>query len=195
MSGQNTQSGVVFLKSNRIILRPIERTDIPQIIKWVNDPDVRQYISIIFPMMETDEQEWFDNLHRRKPNDMVFGIVVDEKFIGNMGVHGISWTNGTATTGAFIGEKEYRGKGYGTEAKMLLLHYLFHTLNLHKVCSTVIAYNKRSYAYSMKCWYKEEGRRKAQLYRKGQYWDEVLLAVFREDWEPLWEVFAREHNL
>lgn len=189
MKNEPKKEEVIFLKSKRVVLRPIERADVPKFLVWINDPEVTQYIATLFPKMEADENEWFEGLHKRQPDDIVLGIVVDGKLIGNMGIHHINWINGTATTGAIIGDKEYWGKGYGSEAKMLLLHYLFHTLNLRKISSSVIAYNDRSYAYSMKCGYKEEGRRKAQLYRKGQYWDEILLAVFRKDWEPAWERF------
>jgi RimJ/RimL family protein N-acetyltransferase len=93
-----------------------------------------------------------------------------------------------------IGEKEYWGKGYGTEAKMLLLHYAFDTLNLRKICSSVISFNERSHKYSLKCGYKEEGRRKAQLFRDGKYWDEIQLAVFRKDWLLLWKKFQAEQK-
>jgi len=189
MKDELKKEEVIFLKGKNVVLRPLERTDIPKLLVWINDQEVRQYIATLFPMMEADENEWFDNLHKRKPNDVLLGIVVDGKLIGNMGLHHISWTEGTATTGALIGDKEYQGKGYGSESKMLLLQYAFHTLNLRKICSSVIAYNERSFKYSLKCGYVEEGRLKDQFYRKGKYWDEILLAVFRKDWEPVWERF------
>lgn len=193
MSEQAPQ--IVFLKSNRVVMRPLLKEDVPLCLKWINDPEVREYLSVYQPMMEADENEWFESLHKQKDTNIVLTIVVDGKAIGVMGLHHISMKDGVATTGAYIGEKEYWNKGYGTEAKMLLLHYAFHTLNLRKVCSSVIAFNERSHAYSLKCGYKEEGRRKKQIYRNGEYHDEILLAVFREDWQPLWETFAEEHHL
>jgi RimJ/RimL family protein N-acetyltransferase len=78
-----------------------------------------------------------------------------------------------------IGEKEYWGKGYGTEAKMLLLDYAFNVLNLRKITSGVIAFNERSYNYSMRCGYKREGILKSHIYRDGKYWDVYQLAVFK----------------
>lgn len=186
---------IVFLKSNRVVLRPVIKDDVPFILKWMNDPNVTQYINAYMPMMEADEDNWFNNLHKRKPNDVVFAIVVEGKIIGIMGIHGISARDRTATTGAFIGEEENWGKGYGSEAKMLLLDYAFNTMNLRKICSGVIAFNERSYKYSLKCGYKEEGRLVKHVYRHGEYWDEILLAIFKEDFPPLWEEFAKKHNI
>ena len=193
---QTLQQKVAFLLGPRsIVMRPVEESDIPYLYKWINDPKVRQYLNAYMPMTMTDEQSWYESLTSRKPKDIILMIEVDGTPIGNMGIHGINMQNGTATTGAIIGEKEYWGKGYGSDAKMILLDYAFNTLNLRKIYSTVIAFNERSLKYSLKCGYKEEGRRKLHHYKKGQYWDDIQLAVFKEDWLPLWEKFVKKHNL
>jgi RimJ/RimL family protein N-acetyltransferase len=111
-----------------------------------------------------------------------------------MGIHRINWIHRYATTGAFIGEKEYWGKGYGTDAKMHLLEYAFHTLNLHKMCSSVYAFNERSVKYSLRCGYKIEGTRKQHVFRNGQYWDLIELGLLYEDWKPIWEQFNQEEK-
>lgn len=146
-------------------------------------------------MNETDEEEWFEGISKRKEHEVVFAIMADGKHIGMIGIHQINRKDGTAITGTMIGNKEYWGKGYGTEAKMLLLDFAFNTMNLRKICSSVIAFNERSYKYSLKCGYIEEGRRKLQNFRHGKYWDEIFLAVFRDDWLPLWEKFKLDHNI
>ncbi len=141
------------------------------------------------PRTEKDEEEWFNKLGSDDKN-IVFGVETkDGSLIGCMGVHRISWRDRVCTTGAFIGEKENLCKGYGTDAKMFLLEYIFNTLNLRKVCSEVIAYNERSIQYSTKCGYKPDGIRHQHVFRKGEYWDLVQLAVFREDWLPIWKTY------
>lgn len=191
---ETKETEVYFRKSKRIELRPVFESDVPLLVKWINDPEVTQFLASYLPMMEEDEREWVKSLRNRRDRNVVFMMVVDGKPIGTMGIHNIDFRQGTAVTGAMIGEKEYWGKGYGTEAKMLVLEYAFHTLNLRKICSNVIAFNDRSVKYSHKCGYIEEGRRKAQFYARGKYWDEVWLAVFRPDWEPLWEQFESEQK-
>jgi len=194
MTSTKELPAIVFMQSKRVKLRPLLKEDVPSLLRWINDSEIQQYLSVYLPIMEAEEDEWFANLHKQH-NNIVFGIVVDGKLIGNMGLHGINHRNGTATTGALIGYREYWGKGYGSEAKMLLLNYAFNTLNLRKVRSSVIAFNKRSYKYSRKCGYIDQGRLTEEHYAFGKYWDEILLAVFRDDWEPLWDEFAKEHNM
>lgn len=173
----------IFLKGKKVYLRPLnKKTDLELCQRWINDPEVRLYLNNIYPVMIMQEEKWFDNLGKNK--DIVLAVVatVGDRFIGVMGLHNIDWVSQTATTGAFIGEKEFQNKGYGTEAKMLLLDYAFNTLNLRKVCSEVISFNKRSLAYSKKCGYKVECIRPRQYFREGKYWDQIFLAVYKKDW-------------
>jgi RimJ/RimL family protein N-acetyltransferase len=184
-----------FLKGPHVTMRPVAQTDLPLLAKWINDPEVRIYLGTVKPITLEDEAAWYKALQGRSDTNMVLIIEVDGKPIGNMGIHRINAVSGTAETGALIGEKEYWGKGYGKEAKMLLLYHAFHTLNLRKINSRVFAYNKRSVAYSLASGYKEEGRLIDQHYRDGKYWDEVILSIFREDWEPRWLTFKEEHDI
>lgn len=177
---------IAFLKGKKTILRPIERSDAPLLTKWINDPDVRVFLKGSYPLSELAEERWIEE-KLKKENDFTLGIVDTKtsKLIGTMGLHQILRIHGTALTGALIGEKSYWGKGYGSDAKMALLDWAFNTLNLRKICSRVIAFNERSYAYSKKCGYVEEARLKDHYFRNGKYYDQIILSVFREDWLPL----------
>jgi RimJ/RimL family protein N-acetyltransferase len=194
-SGSNAKDRTIFLKGKKTILRPFEDKDAERCCRWVNDPEVAQYISNHWPMTVTEEAKWIADMSSGKRTG--FGLAIethDGIHIGNMGVHKINWIDGTAETGALIGEKEYWGKGYGTDAKMQLLNHLFNTLNLRKICSAALAFNARSIAYSLHCGYMEEGRRKKHVFRNGAYHDIVDLALFKEDWLPYWEAYQSSEN-
>ena len=174
---------VVFLKGKKVVLRPMRKeTDLESSVLWLNNEDVRCFLALYLPVNFRAEEEWFDKLAKDKENIVLAIETSDGKFIGIMGLHRINWKDRTATTGAVIGDKEYWGKGYGTEAKMLLLDYAFNTLNLRKIGSMVIAFNKRSLAYSLHCGYKVEGVLKKHIFKKRKYWDEIVLGVFKKDW-------------
>lgn len=185
---------IIFRKGPRVTLRPLSEADVPHVTKWINDPRVTQFVMAYLPTTHGEELEWIHSLAKRKPSNIVVMLEVNGKPIGTMGIHHIDHRHRIATTGALIGEPEYWGKGYGSEAKMLLLEYCFNTLNLRKICSEVIAFNERSVKYSLKCGYELEGRKKLHHYIKGQYWDVVQLAVFREQWQPLWEKFYDQYK-
>lgn len=186
-----TTSRIGFRTGKRVALRPFQMEDAPLLTKWINDPEVTKYLKRSHPTTLTQESDWLKTLGQSREN-VVLGIeLIDGPLIGSMGLHHISWINRTATSGAFIGEAVHHGKGYGTEAKMLMLEYAFNTLNLRKVCSTVLAFNGRSQRYNEKCGYVVEGVQKRQMFRNGEYHDLVLMAVFRDEWLPLWEEYQR----
>lgn len=186
---------IVFLTDGVVNLRPVLRADLVFLLATINDPIVRATIGSFLPQSEEEEEEWIKNLGKKKQTDITFVIEIEDKPIGMMGIGKIIWKDRTATTGAAIKAVEHRGKGYGTRAKMLLLHYAFNELNLRKICSGALAFNLASLRFNEKCGYKEEGRQKEQVFKAGEHHDLVFTAVFQKDYEPLWEEHKKKHNL
>lgn len=191
MQNENAVPAIRFRIGKRLYLRPVLKDDIPFITAWINDPEITKFLKVNVPMTPEDEMKWFESISAKKPNDIVFAIVLKEndEMIGVMGLHHVNFLDGLARTGSFIGVKDYWSKGYGTEAKMLVLEYAFNTLNLRKVCSAVYDFNGRSKKCLEKCGYHEEGCWKSHAYRNGSYHDLFQMAVFKEDFLPLWEKF------
>lgn len=186
---------ITFRKGKQTILRPLEEEDIPRLQKWINDPDVNQYLMPYRPLSRNDEEQWYQSL-TDNDSTIMFAIdtLNDRDFIGTMGIHEIRWKDRVATTGALIGEKQYWGKGYGTDAKMTLLHYAFQTLNLRKISTTVLDFNDRSLQYLKKTGHQEIGRRSEEYYVDGEYRDEIYVEVFKEDWISLWEEYTETNS-
>lgn len=187
---------IIFLEGKKTILRPLNKeTDIPSLVAWINDPDIRRFIANYLPFTVSMEEQWFESRSKDTHHHIVLGIEarVDNKyvFIGTMGLHDIDWKHRFLITGAMIGEKKYWGQGFGTDAKMTVLDYVFNTLNMHKVCSDVISYNKRSLNYSLHCGYTVEGVRKKHFFQQGKYYDVIELGLFKKDWLPIWRAYQK----
>ena len=180
---KKNKNNVVFLAGKRVSLRPVEKEDVPDLERWINDEEVRRNLLSFLPMNKADEEEWVAGISKKKATEIVLIITVKGKPIGTVGFH-IRPNDRNATLGIGIGEKRYWGKGYGTEAITLILRYAFNTLNLRKMCLGVIAFNKRAVACYKKCGFKEEGRLKEQHFRDGKYHDEIRMAVFADKWNP-----------
>jgi RimJ/RimL family protein N-acetyltransferase len=86
-----------------------------------------------------------------------------------------------------IGDSSYRGKGYGVDAIMATMRYAFEELNLVRLDGSMIEYNTQSIATycGPKLGWREEGRKKNFFYRKGRFWDQVIVGVTREDYEAV----------
>lgn len=185
------KKSAIFLEGKIVNLRPLVKTDANTLAVWIDNPEIRFFVSNVLPRTPHFEESWIEGLEKDQEN-IVFGIETKEgQFIGVMGVHRIDWVHRTCTTGAIIGEKDFWGKGFGTDAKMYLLKYIFDDLNLYKVCSTVIFYNKRSLNYSLHCGYKVEGTRRKHIFKDGKYHDLIELGLFRNEWFPIWKKYQK----
>ena len=93
------------------------------------------------------------------PDNVTFAIVLREndELIGRNELDFLDMVHRSAETGTELFKPEHRGKGYGTEAKHLLLSYAFDVLNLHMVWSTVWEENPRSRAALLKQGYRTAG--------------------------------------
>lgn len=183
---------VIFLAGKKVNLRPYNKaTDLGLCQRWINDPEVRQYLKNVWPYTLAQEEEFLEKTTSAKTDIFLIMEIADGKPIGIMHLTNINWIDRTAATGSLIGEKEYWGRGYGTDGKMLLLHHAFFMLNLRKVTSIVLSFNKRSLAYNAKCGYRVEGVRKKQRFRNGIYYDEIQIAVFKKYFRKLWKKYRQ----
>lgn len=93
------------------------------------------------------------------PSQISFAIVQldNDELIGRTELDFLDLVHRSAETGSELFRPEYRNKGYGTEAKHLLLSYAFDVLNLHMVWSIVWEENPRSRAALLKQGYRVAG--------------------------------------
>ncbi len=180
---------IIFLEGKKVVLRPLnKKTDLENVTKWINDREVVQYLQAFLPKTFQEEKEWLSRKNDEK--NIVLAIETTKGIhIGSLGLHNIDSIHRVVTFGIMIGEKEYWGKRYGTEALMLLLEYAFNTLNLRKVCLDVFAFNNRAKKVYEKCGFKKEGVMKEHHYVNGKYIDVVFMAVFKKDFLKIWEKY------
>jgi len=174
-----------FLVGNKIYLRPLEIEDLERCVRWINNEEINQFLLVgRTPFNRIREEEWLRSLYKDQRN-IVLAIVLKEndEHIGNVGIHFISWVDRYGILGIMIGEKKHWDKGYGTEATRLMVNYAFNTLNLKRVELSVFEFNERAIKCYLKAGFKEEGRLKNRRFKAGRYWDEIVMAVLRENWK------------
>jgi RimJ/RimL family protein N-acetyltransferase len=128
---------------------------------------------------------WFEEEPKELPEQFLFAIhaLADDRLIGFISLEDIDWTNRDAYVAIGIGEPEYWGKGYGTDAMRLMLRYGFTELNLHRISLTVFEYNPRGIRSYEKCGFKHEGRTREFILRDGKRWDMLHMGILRADWQ------------
>ena len=110
---------------------------------------------------------------------------LDDRLIGSIGLYTIFWRHCEAFMGIHIGEREYWGKGYGTDALRVLLRYAFDELNLYRVSLSVLEGNERAMRSYEKCGFRYEGRERQAWAYDGRRWDEIYMGLLRDEWQTM----------
>ena len=179
----NKNQDAHFIDGERIYLREVRESDVNEhYYRWMNDNETTQYLeSRFFPNSLSAILGFVRSFDGNVNN--VFLAVIDKKngqHIGNIKLGPIQWIHRTAEVGILLGEKEYWGKGFATEALKLLSNYAFNKLNLRKLTAGCYNLNKGSEALFLKAGFAVEGVRPQQFFFNGQYVDYVLLGLINE---------------
>jgi len=89
MEGKNMQNP--FVVGDKIYLRPLDMADIDSFVLWLNDEEVRSYLSRMTPLNKIREKNFVEGLYKND-REIVLGIVVKEndQLIGNVALHDFS---------------------------------------------------------------------------------------------------------
>ncbi|MCC6956363.1 MAG: GNAT family N-acetyltransferase [Anaerolineales bacterium] len=171
-----------------IRFRGIEQSDLVSFVTWLNDPEVREGLAMYLPLSMADEQDWFEDLQKRPPEERPYLIEVQQDDntwvgVGNCGFFNINWRIRSAEVGIFIGEKRFWGRGIGTKVMRLLIQVGFDTLNLNRIRLDVYDTNPRAIRTYEKAGFVYEGRQRQGMYQNGRYVDVLQMSVLRSEWE------------
>ncbi|NLW02501.1 MAG: GNAT family N-acetyltransferase [Clostridiaceae bacterium] len=169
------------IEGERVFLSPISMDDLEQYTVWMNDLSMTMNLGQAQAAISlAAEKEFLDKLIKEGHNYAIV-LKTNETLIGNCSLFNINHIHRTAETGIFIGDEKYRGKGYGTEAMLLLLAYGFKILNLNNVMLKVFSFNQRAIRSYEKAGFRVFGRRSQAYCVNGKYYDEVFMEALARD--------------
>ena len=171
------------LLGDRIYLSPRNSEDVELFTEWLNDFEITDYTGRSGMLTTLAGEKKY--LEENSSSEATFVIVTieDNKMIGTVSLEDINNINRTATLGIFIGDKDYRDKGYGTEVIRLILEYGFKYMNLNNIKLDVMAFNTRALKCYEKCGFKEYGRRRKCKFINGKYYDSISMDILAEEFE------------
>lgn len=174
-------------KQIRIYLRALEPDDYLKIYQWRNDSEItRNFAGVPLFSSTLNEKKWVEERIFDKEN-MSCAICLKEtnEFIGCIFLNDINYHNRTGHIPIFMGEKKYWGKGYATDARILMLHYAFYQRGLNRIWAKVIEDNVGALKMLEKTGYKKEGLLRNSSFKEGNYVNEIYLGVLKDDFEKV----------
>jgi len=177
-----------FIVGVQIYLRPLEREDLNErYLGWLNDPEVNRYLeSGIFPYTKDKLEEFYEQA-TKSPDQVILAIIDKEtdQHIGNVKLGPINWVHRKATLGILIGDKQFWGRGIGTEATWLMVGYGFTRLNLNRIELGVCAEHEAAVRCYEAVGLRVEGRFRESLFHEGQYKDGLWMGLLRSEYGNL----------
>jgi RimJ/RimL family protein N-acetyltransferase len=124
------------------------------------------------------------DLENQKSDRQWFTIhtLADDKLLGDINLSVDHWPSREAFVGLGIGERDFWGKGYGTDVMKIILRYAFTEVNLQRVTLNSFEYNPRAIRSYEKAGFRHEGRQRQLLNREGKRWDMLYMGILREEW-------------
>ena len=180
----NTLSSNSFWQGQKIRLRAIEPSDWETYFAWNRDDEqARSLYFIPFPQSQEAVKRFAEKEAVRAPDTDNFRFVVENnerEVVGDITVNRCDQRNGTFSWGVNI-KQEQRRKGYASEALRLVLRYYFQELRYQKITVTIYSFNDPSIKLHESLGFQQEGRIRRAIYTKGQYFDELLYGLTKEE--------------
>ncbi|MEZ0536753.1 GNAT family N-acetyltransferase [Caldicellulosiruptoraceae bacterium PP1] len=176
---------MIIAKGENINIRELTWGDLKLLQKWYNDPEVAFWALGLTGEKSTikDFERWYKNA-----NSNVHRFIIELKngfAIGSISYRDYDINNKKVTLGIHIGEKNFWGKGLGTEATKLFIRYLFDNLDINRIELDTFDENVRAIKAYQKCGFKIEGVLREAKCIDGKFHDKILMGLLKKDFENM----------
>ncbi len=159
-------------------LVPFTEEHLDRTFEWVNRGDMNVLMN--WPPRVTPEEHraWFSRISQQH----IFAIEAAGRHIGNCCLKDHDHQAKRAELWIYIGDRENRGSGTGSQALALLLDYGFLTLELNRIFVYVVGAERNAEGLYRRAGFRHEGRLREHLSINGRLYDAVYMGILKEEW-------------
>lgn len=169
----------IVVTGKKVLLRRKRLDDAPLDYQWRTDSELAALDASRPIRLSYREYMRYhrDELEFPTPWSRKFAIDTSgNKFIGNCMCYDINTVASEAEVGILLGDKDYWGKGYGTEALNLLVGHIFKATSIKRLYLHTLSWNSRAQQSFAKCGFQEL----RLVMRSGMEF--YLMELMRDDW-------------
>ena len=175
----------MLIESENIYLRPLTRKDATQrYADWLNDEQVNAFLETRHVQQTMESCKSFVEKCNASPSENLFGVFYrdGDVHVGNAKLGSLHDLYARAQISLFIGERDYWGRGLGSEVILSLTRFGFENLMLERIEAGVYEQNLASLRAFLNVGYTVEGYlRKHVMFngrRSGCFWLAMLKNEF-----------------
>jgi RimJ/RimL family protein N-acetyltransferase len=178
----------IILETPRLILRPFKDEDLEPFLAYRSDPLISRYQGWELPYTRQMALDFVEEMKNAEPGNrwrwyqFALELRLDGVMIGDCGFHLLEADRRQAEIGFTIAYK-YQGFGYGSEAVIRVLDYLFEEMELHRVQATCDPENLSSVRLLERVGFRREGHFMENFWSRDHWTDEYWYATLRREWK------------
>lgn len=181
-------------RTERLYIRPVSIEDKASMFRYRSDSDTNKYLSLIPQSVE--DVAVFINKTSFELNvaGTWFQFVIIEQasdiLIGDIGVHflGTDSENKQVEIGYTL-DKDFRRKGYATEALKIIIDYLINSLNKHRIIASIDPTNIDSIKLVERLGFRKEAHFVESIFFHGKWVDDLIYALLAKEWKPFTYIY------
>jgi RimJ/RimL family protein N-acetyltransferase len=166
----------------RLTFRPINDADVPDLMRWLSDPEVVAFYGDPPATLEELREDYLE-----ADVNPVWRFVIEED---GRGVGEIQYGHAypgeefawKAGIDIFIGEPDARDRGVGTDAIRTMLQFLFETKRVHLVTIDPEVGNGRGIRAYEKAGFRLDGVLRHHAFEHGEYVDTHFMSILEDEW-------------
>lgn len=179
-SKQSSEGPPGMIAGSKVRLRAKKLSDAQNDYRWQTDLDLVRLDATLPLTMPYSRylMEYSDELHCPNPTRRLLGVeTVGGEHIGNCVYYNGDRDKSEVELGIMIGNRDYWDAGYGADAVVTLVDYLFARTNLKRIYLKTLQWNQRA----QKCFQKSGFTACGQVIKNGH--DFLLMEIRRPQWE------------
>lgn len=174
------------MRGELIRLRTLEPFDAEAMWRWANDPEVVRWMDEGYTRSLDQARRRLAELPQNAYGNVLLGVEVltDGALIGVVRLRDAEPELGIAELDIHLGEKDYWGRGLGTDTMRTICRYGFDRMRLHKIMLTVVTENESAHHIYKKVGFVDEGRLRQVFRRDGRWYDMYTMGLLEGELLP-----------
>ena len=176
------------IKTDRLILRPFEKSDIDQVLDYYSLPDVQRYLDWK-ARDKVEAKSAFEAMRKEtrlsRPGEVLTLAVVRKSDGHVIGHVSLRYTDATAAQGEirFAIGPAFRKMGFGTEAVRAALTLGFNDYKLHRIFARTAGRNEASARLLRGLGMRLEAHYREHALFQGEWDEELHFAILSREWQ------------
>jgi len=165
-------------------LRAIEKKDLPQLMQWRNNPELRKYFRETDEINSVNQEKWFETVTTKNSIHKMFSIIKldTNELMGACGLCYIDWVNRSADFSIYLGYNDlYIDEKYAVEAAELMRNYGFNILNLHRLWAEIYSIDKSKKKFFDTLGFSLDGEFRESYWYANKWHNSILYSLLSTD--------------